>query len=228
MKKNSFQKLLEKYRYVWALLYTGVYLLWFSSLEKNITTNYHIMHCALDDVIPFNEYFIFPYLFWFIYIFFTLIYLVTVDAGEFCRYGFYLVVGMSICLLICQIFPNGTAPGFRPDVDPNKNWASSIIASIYKTDTPTNVFPSIHVYNAIGTHYAISRSKHFEKKPLVRQLSLLAAILICISTMFVKQHSVIDVVGGLVLSWVMAELVYGKIPVPRLFPASKKEKKIWV
>lgn len=233
MKNDSkLRDVLKKYRHAWALIYACIYMTWFGYLEKHVTASYHVMHCKLDSLIPFNEYFIVPYMFWFVYIFSMLVYLVRKDADEFYRYGFYLAAGMSICLFICQIFPNGTAPDFRPAVDPGKNWACALVDLIYRSDTNTNVFPSIHVYNAIGTHIAISRSKHFANRPWIRIVSFFAAVLICISTMFLKQHSAIDVAAGCVLSYFMFHLVYGKIPVPAMpkvpeLVKKKEKKKVW-
>jgi len=226
MKENRAFAFMKKYRMILTVAYTTVYLWWFSFLEKHITTNYHVMHCRLDDLIPFNEWFIFAYMFWFIYIAVTMIYMVL-DADEYVRYTMFLATGMSLSLLICQLFPNGTAPGFRPAVDAAKNWPSSIVAFIYRTDTCTNVFPSIHVFNAIGTHIAINRSRHFADRPGIRKFSLVAAILICVSTMFVKQHSLIDVTGGCILSYFVYHLVYGKIPVPQVAAKKREKKKVW-
>ena len=50
---------------------------------------------------------------------------------------------MTISLIICTFFHNGT--DFRPVIDPGKNIFSGMVAALYQTDTPTNVFPSIHV-----------------------------------------------------------------------------------
>ena len=102
-----------------------------------------------------------------------------------------IAVGMSICLLICWLFPNGT--DFRPHIDANKNWASFLVSKIYLVDTNTNVFPSIHVYNSIATHIAIRKSEHLAKYKLLSILSLILTVSICLSTVFLKQHSIIDV-----------------------------------
>ena len=41
---------------------------WFTRLQENINKPYHVMHTALDDMIPFEEIFIVPYLMWFLYV----------------------------------------------------------------------------------------------------------------------------------------------------------------
>ena len=52
--------LIHKYKHAWLLLYACIYLPWFCYLERTVTGNYHVMHAALDDLIPFCEYFIVP------------------------------------------------------------------------------------------------------------------------------------------------------------------------
>ena len=75
-------------------------------------------------------------------------------------------------------------------------------------DTPTNLWPSIHVYNSLGAHFAIIRSKCFEKKKGIRIGSLILASSIIMATMFIKQHSVFDVITAFVMAAVMYTLVY--------------------
>ena len=182
-------------------------------LERTITHEYHVLHTWVDDIIPFNEYFIIPYFIWFIYVASVLIFFFFKDVDEFYRFGLYLALGMSISLFICQIFPNGT--DLRPvNLDPNKNIFTHLVAFIYKTDTNTNVFPSIHVFNSIATHVAILRSRFFYNNIKVKAISFIIMISICLSTLFLKQHSFLDVVGATILSYVIYQLIYAKIPWP--------------
>ena len=51
---------MKKYGHVWILSYGLIYLPWFAALQQNVGKPYHVMHTALDDLIPFNEYFIVP------------------------------------------------------------------------------------------------------------------------------------------------------------------------
>lgn len=206
-------EILKKYRHAWVFLYTFIYLPLYMYLERTITHEYHVLHTWVDDIIPFNEYFIIPYFIWFIYVASVLIFFFFKDVDEFYRFGLYLALGMSISLFICQIFPNGT--DLRPvNLDPNKNIFTHLVAFIYKTDTNTNVFPSIHVFNSIATHVAILRSRFFYNNMKVKAISFIIMISICLSTLFLKQHSFLDVVGATILSYVIYQLIYAKIPWP--------------
>ena len=108
--------------------------------------------------------------------------------------------------MICTIFPNGL--DLRPELDPDKNIFTKLISVLYTADTNTNVFPSIHVFASIGAHTAISRTVFSKRFRFVKPTSAVLMVLIILSTMFLKQHSVIDVVGAIVLSFCMYGLVY--------------------
>ena len=113
---------------------------------------------------------------------------------------------MTISLLVCTLFPNGT--NFRPNIDPDKNIFCLLVSKLWQTDTCTNVFPSIHVYNSLGVHIAISRSEQLKKhRPLVIGSAVLM-VLIILSTVFLKQHSVIDGVGSLLMAAVIYPIAY--------------------
>lgn len=204
---NTLRTFLSRYRHMWLLCYGFIYLPWFCYLEKTVTRKYHVIHSALDDLIPFNEYFVVPYLLWFLYVAAVLLFFMIRSREDYYKMCAFLFSGMTISLIICTFFHNGT--DFRPVINPDKNIFSAMVAMIYRTDTCTNVFPSIHVYNSIGTHIAVRKSELFRSHPLIRAGSGILALSICLSTVFLKQHSVIDVIGAVILSYVIYGIVYG-------------------
>lgn len=197
---------LKKYGHAWILGYFFIYLPWFVRLENKVTTRYHAMHSELDDLIPFNEYFIIPYLLWFLYVAAAIIYFFFTNKEDYYRLCIFLFTGMTLCLLICTLIPNGV--NFRPLVDPEKNFCSWLVSFIHRTDTCTNVFPSIHVYNSIGVHIAVHKSEDLKKYPWIRISSFVLAVSICLATVFLKQHSVLDVAGAMLLSTAIYPLAY--------------------
>ena len=168
------------------------------------------MHVALDDYIPFCEYFVIPYLVWFLYVGGAIVFFLFKSKEDYYRLCTFLFSGMTVSLIICTFFRNGT--DFRPLVDPNKNICSAIVSALYRTDTCTNVFPSIHVYNSIGVHIAIMKSELLRKHRLIRVGSGILMTSICLATVFLKQHSVIDGVGSLAMAYVVYWIVYGYGP----------------
>lgn len=79
---------------------------------------------------------------------------------------------------------------------------------IYSSDTSTNVFPSIHVFNTIAMHTAVRHSVTLKKYPWAQRISGIIAVSIVLSTMFIKQHTVIDVVGAMGLNLITWYLLY--------------------
>ena len=76
------KEFIRKYRHAWILSYGLIYITWFMYLERTVRTQYHVMHVALDDYIPFNEYFIIPYLLWFAYVGVTIAYFFFTSKEE--------------------------------------------------------------------------------------------------------------------------------------------------
>ncbi|WP_197029538.1 phosphatase PAP2 family protein [Butyrivibrio sp. AE3004] len=187
------------------IIYGFVYLTWFFHLENTKQLHYTEIHAALDDKIPFLEIFIIPYLGWFAYCaFFFFLFLLMYDLEDFFKNAAFFFTGMTLFLIISSIWPN--IQYMRPAVMPRDNIFTQMITHLYHTDTPTNLWPSIHVYNAIGTHLAVMNSKRFSK--WLKNSSLVFCILIILSTMFIKQHSVIDVLGGIIFATTTNLVVY--------------------
>ncbi len=204
MKKLSFKALVKKYYHTFTFLYLIPYFIWFSALERKITADseYHLIHSPIDDYIPFCEYFVIPYLLWFVYILAIGTWFYFKDRRDFCRFSLFLYSGMQIFLIISTLWPNGQA--LRPDLTTlgRDNVFIDLVQNvIYGNDTPTNIFPSIHVYNTIGACIAVIHTKSIPKDKLwIKILLVVQGLLIIASTVFMKQHSIIDVIGAFVMA----------------------------
>lgn len=204
---EKFKKFYERYRHAIPLIVYGViYLTWFCHLEKTVTKQYTVIHMALDDVIPFCEVFVIPYFLWFAYIAAVVLYFFFKDKDDYYRTCVFLFTGMTIFLIISTLFPNGHH--LRPYVMPRDNIFTRLVQFLYSTDTPTNLWPSIHVYNSLGAHFAIVKSKHFENRKGIKVASFVLSTSIILSTMFIKQHSLFDVLTAFGLSAIMYLVVY--------------------
>ena len=199
-------KFIRKYNHIWTLLYIVFYMPWFMWLEKTVTTDFHLVSMPIDYKIPFCEYFIIPYFMWFLFVPAIVGYEFFYSKKEYYQCCAYLFSGMTIFLIVSTLWPNGQH--LRPAVMPRDNIFTRMVAALYRTDTPTNLWPSIHVYNSLGAHFAIIRSKCFEKKKGIRIGSLILAVSIIMATLFIKQHSVFDVLTAFVMAAVMYTLVY--------------------
>lgn len=199
--------IMKKYRHaVPLLLYGIIYLIWFAHLEETVTGHYRIIHVALDDHIPFCEIFVVPYLLWFAYVAVVVAYLFFCDKDGYFRACMFLFTGMTIFLLVSTLWPNGHH--LRPVVMPRDNVFTHLVARLYRADTPTNLWPSIHVYNSLGCHIAVMHSRRLERYKGVRTGSFILCVSIIMSTMFIKQHSAFDVAAAFILAAVMYGIVY--------------------
>lgn len=189
------------------LLYFPLYLAAFRYLENITPEHLHIISSPLDQYIPFLPVFIIPYLFWFVYIALPGMYFLFCEREVFCRLMYFGMIGMTVFLLISYVYPNGLA--IRPEHLIGESVFIKLTRYVYSVDTSTNVLPSIHVFNSIGIYLAVKDSDNLRKKKGIRYASLTITVLIILSTMFVKQHSVVDVIAGLLLSCVASNLIYG-------------------
>lgn len=178
-----------RFRHLFLILYWPLYLLWFAWLQANMAGEYHVMHSALDDLIPFSEYFIVPYLFWFIYWTGMLFYCLYFEVPTFKRTMKFLILTLTFSLITYVIYP--TSQELRPEAFASENVFTHLVQWIYDLDPSCNVCPSMHVIMAVGTAFAAYDAETFS--PWQKRLMAFLAILISISTVFVKQHSVIDV-----------------------------------
>jgi len=183
-----------EYRYV---LFLPGYLICFFLVEAAVPADcdYWVSYCRWDDYIPFLEGFIVPYCCWYPLLFVVGIYLMLTDVPECRRYVWFLILGCGISLLICVIFPNGQ--DLRPTSFDRDNIFIRLVQRIYAADTNTNVLPSMHVVGCFAAAVASRRSLRLRRfSPIVIAVS----VLVSVSTVFVKQHSVLDVFAGIALA----------------------------
>ena len=184
----------------WMLVYMVFYMLGFGIVESAGHRHYHVIHSVIDDMIPFNEYFVVPYMFWFFFVAAGILWFIFFgkDRAEYYKMVSVLAIGMTIFLVVSCVYPN--CQDLRPTEFLHHNMFTDMVRRLYMTDTPTNVLPSIHVYNSLAIFYAVNSSRQLQRHRLVRLTTGVIAGLIVLSTMFIKQHSVVDVSMGILLS----------------------------
>ena len=186
-------------------LYTIFYLSVFHYLEANVPLRSILVHCRLDDLIPFCKYAVIPYFAWFVWIPFTLFYLLwKAPREDFWRLCLPLFSGMTIALACYAVLP--TALDLRPYWVPGSDIFAQTVRFLYRTDTATNVCPSIHVFNSVTLLLAYYRSRIFDapRRRWMRPAATVLCVSIVCSTVLLKQHSCIDVALGALLALVLA------------------------
>lgn len=208
MKSKMLQNKLKPH--LWFQIYWVIYLIWFFWLDTTVTDPKFVIHVPLDDRIPFCEWFFFPYASWFFLLAGVLAMLWWYDTPSYDKLCLMMFSGMTFCLIIYMILPNGLE--LRPDVTAlgRENIALSLMQLIWKADSPTNVCPSIHCQSSGCMALAFSQSRLAKDKPWLKVLAWCWALLICASTVFTKQHSIVDVFCGLALVAVWVPVLYRK------------------
>lgn len=186
------------FSHILLLLFWPVHGVVFGLLEQaRQVDSYYPMYCRLDDLIPFNEWFVIPYIYWFVYLIGMLVYTFFRDVPVFRQMMRFVILTYSASLLIFFLFPN--CQELRPESFQRDNIFTRFMANFYEFDTNTNVFPSLHVVGSMASLFASWKARGLNT-PLWRTVSLISAVLIILSTVFLKQHSVLDIFGGLLVS----------------------------
>ena len=197
----------QRYKHAIPLIvYATIYCCWFAYLEKKVLHPSTIIHVKMDDIIPFYEVFVIPYFLWFAYVAITVLYCFFNNKQEYFRTCVFLFTGMTVFLVISTLWPNGHH--LRPYAMPRDNVFTRMITHLYSMDTPTNLWPSIHVYNSIGAHLAVTHNQKLAKNKVIYAGSLILCVSIILSTVFIKQHSMFDVLTAFVMAGFMYVIVY--------------------
>ncbi len=196
----------EEFRHVKYWIFWPIYGIVFFILEQIWTErDFNYVYVPFDDVIPFCEYFLIPYMFWFVFLIGMMIYTFFFEVESFSKMMQFIIITYSVTTFIYIVFPN--AQGLRPTAFERDNAFVDFMKRFYEFDTNTNVCPSLHVIGSFASLFAGWYSKLFGKF-FWRSAFLIATVLISISTVFLKQHSVIDVICALVLCAVAYIIVY--------------------
>ncbi len=160
------------------------------------TTQAYDITIYLDKFIPFNEWFILPYVFWYVYTFGALLVLALTDYKTYYKLLFSIVTGMLVCFVIYYTFPT-TVP--RPYV-PGTNPLQKMVLAIYGNDKPYNCFPSIHMLDTLLITLFVLK---YNKRLWIKGASAVICVSIYMSTWFVKQHSILDAVASTILGVIL-------------------------
>lgn len=188
------------------LILSGV---WFSLLEKKVLIPEYILYIRLDDFIPHVPLFVIPYVLWYAYVAIPAFFLFFASKNEFVKIALFLTLGMMVACIVYTLFPNGQT--LRPELNGYDAPLIRLIQLIYSNDTPNNSAPSIHVIYSVAAHAAIAFYNNNRKRiAWINMASLILSVLCIMSTVFIKQHSMIDLIFGLIVSAVLYILIYGR------------------
>lgn len=201
MESADNKSLIKKILYVIVTLlpmaiYMVVYMptfFWVESLDH--AGNFHIIHTAVDDMIPVIEVFIIPYAMWLPYLVAGMIAIAIRSRKLSRKTSYMLMAGMTLFIIISLVYPNMLE--LRAAIPDRQNIFMDCINYLHSIDTPTDVLPSLHVYDAIVVAAGLHLT--FRDKKVMLVLSDILTALIVLSTLFIKQHSIIDVISAIVM-----------------------------
>lgn len=191
----------QNHRHLYLLLGWVGYFILYALTERLISPERcHLIHCALDDRIPFCEGFVFFYVGWYFLLAGSLLYFLWRDVPSFVRLQKYIILLQLLATAVYILYPSRQA--LRPAQFPRENFFTALMGLIYRLDTPTGVFPSLHAAISVAIASVWLRRN---TAPWGKAAVCLFCLGVCLSVAFVKQHSVLDILGAIPIC-VLAEL----------------------
>lgn len=196
----------ELWRCIMLSLYWPLYGAAFHAAEHLFTPEqFHVMYTPLDSLIPFCEWFLIPYLFWFVYLVGIHVYTFFTNRRAFQNLMYFIILTYTASLVFFYLYP--TVQFLRPSVFPRDNILIDLVSIFYRHDTNTNVCPSLHVVGSMAVWYAARDTRLFQHRGW-RIFFHTATFLISVSTVFLKQHSVIDLFAGFAVGYSAYLIIY--------------------
>lgn len=171
----------------------------FSTLVSGSPT---LLGNSIDDKIPFNIYFIIPYIIWYLMLILVPYYIYKCDKNNFIKYSTSFALSIIIANTIFIIFPTTIT---RPEIVGN-GILHLLTKFIYLIDTPVkNCFPSTHCSFSLSFILYSLTTKNSNK--YINIIIIIISLTIMASTMLIKQHVFIDFISGCILSLVVFLIV---------------------
>lgn len=208
-----------RFAHLWLLGGWIAYLVLYALTERLIPAERcHVIHCGLDDVIPFREGFLIFYCYWFLLVAGSLIWGLRHDVRAFKRLQIYIMITQVVAMVVYIVYPS--VQNLRPETFERENLLTRLMGFIYSVDTPTGVCPSLHVAYSVAIASVFCHQE--DVSPIVKGIMVFSAVMISLSTAFVKQHSVVDIIMALPVCALGEWLVFGNTPVKRWIEKTSK------
>lgn len=153
----------------------------------------HVIHSPLDDLIPFREEFVIFYVGWYALIIGSLGYFLLYSVDSFRKLQTYIIITQTLAVGVYILYPS--CQNLRPEAYPRNNLLTDCVRILYAVDTNTNVFPSEHAIGSAAVWLAAVHAKRL-RSPIRITLITVLTTLTCFATVFLKQHSILDVLAA--------------------------------
>ncbi|MDD9266953.1 phosphatase PAP2 family protein [Paenibacillus sp. GCM10023248] len=177
----------------------------------------------LDRQIPFLKAFVVPYLSWYLFLLAGFLYMAYKDRRNYYRTVVEFVIGLLLCYGVYAIYQT-TVP--RPELT-GSDWLLRMVEWVYRADQPFNCFPSTHVLTSYLMMKAYLRSRQAAR--ISKIIVSCMAVLIILSTQFVKQHVLLDIAGAILVAegviYILERARRGWLAQPSI-PAATRQSKL--
>ncbi len=173
----------------------------YMGIARTVGSDVFLDYFWIDTKIPFNKWFIFPYISWMPVLYLSFLYLALKNRNIYWRTLLIYNVSVMACNVVFFFFPTYVP---RPDLL-GTDVASRLVHFIYQSDAPYNCFPSVHCLTSYLLFITFKRDLTLKLPIRIFMYTLLW--LIIASTVFTKQHALIDVFGGILFAEATYQLV---------------------
>lgn len=209
--KNYFKNIKNKEFITSIICFMGIQMIFYWSL-KLLQADFHTFNYSIDKKIPFVPQLVIIYNLFYPIVFIAFYNIFNHDKDIYYKSIIAGIIGFIITDIVFILYPTII---IRPDIT-NMNIDSInkfIIYWTYKIDSPAiNCLPSIHCLFCFQAIFSTILCKNFNNK--YKLLTFFILSLIIISTVLVKQHYFIDIIGALIVSLIaslISPLIYKKI-----------------
>jgi membrane-associated phospholipid phosphatase len=182
----------------------------------SVGRDYSLLTTSIDRSIPFTPGWI--YIYALIYVMALSPLTVVKDRAYFRRIALMYTAVIMTGNIIFLMFP---VMMIRM-VIPVRDFLSWGLALNNYLDPPYNCFPSMHVGNAFSASFAL-----YHLYPPLGVINIVLSILICLSTLMVKQHYLLDVIAGMLISYFYYRVIVKPYPIKRFDRAQLMRRPGW-
>jgi len=157
-----------------------------------------VVDTPLDALIPLTPVFVIPYVLWSLYVAGACLVLILDPSDRFYRFVLSVFFSMVVATAVFYFFPT-----FMQRPEPTEQgFLYDVLRWIYRVDRPFNSLPSTHVLYSVLVFWHL-----YKWRPRARGFqtaSLVFCLLVCASTVLVKQHNIPDIPTGAILALAVA------------------------
>lgn len=160
-------------------------------LTNHATAHVHILQTSLDRLVPFVPQFIVIYNSLQLVIYASLLFFFVFHPRIFTAFALAMISLFLVSNFVYVVFQTEVP---RPSLTPGTNWYVDQVIALYKSDNPYDCFPSLHC----GTSALVAAFWFVKRKyRIIAWIMAAWAFGIILSTQFLKQHVLVDIVGSL-------------------------------